>query len=166
MQKACVRFCQQPSHAAADAMMMWRVFSRIFASFSPKLLDSQSHDNKRPGWRSLRVRLSLLSTVAQAPLQHVQINRPAPASMCLAKAFSASAHSPPFLPRLADELPHARARARVCGSVRCGAVRCGAVRCGAVRVYRFASGRRSISSISSYRRATWILCNRSTSGGS
>jgi hypothetical protein len=73
MQKACVRFCQQPSHAAADAMMMWRVFSRIFASFSPKLLDSQSHDNKRPGWRSLRVRPSLLSTLAQAPLQHVQI---------------------------------------------------------------------------------------------
>jgi hypothetical protein len=114
MQKACVRFCQQPSHAAADAMMMWRVFSRIFASFSPKLLDSQSHDNKRPGWRSLRVRTSLPST--HTPRSGTR--KSACAGVDAPEAFSsASAHSPPFLPRLANELPHARVRAAVrCGS--------------------------------------------------
>jgi hypothetical protein len=54
MQKACVRFCQPPSHVSA-VVDAWRVFSRIFASFSPRLLDSQTRDNKSPGWRSLRV---------------------------------------------------------------------------------------------------------------
>jgi hypothetical protein len=91
MQKACVRFCQPPSHVSA-VVDAWRVFSRIFASFSPRLLDSQTRDNKSPGWRSLRVLARARTRKRHAKAQGVRVEQCHCVEQCHLRA-SASASS-------------------------------------------------------------------------